>query len=106
MVGGFQEVDEVERLFQQLWNIPQHPIYPRSVTTSIKQTEQKIRVHRLVVVAAPKDTSGVECLGVESTSATYKLVTDSSMAGRGAPKGRGRGAGGNQENWQQQQQQM
>jgi hypothetical protein len=74
------------------------------VTTSIKQIEQKIRVHRLVVVATVKETYGVECLGVESTSATYKLVPDSSMAGRGAPKGTGRGAGGNQENWQQQQQ--
>jgi hypothetical protein len=29
MVGGFQEVSEVERLFQQLRNIPQHSTYPQ-----------------------------------------------------------------------------
>jgi hypothetical protein len=104
MVGGFQEVSEVERLFQQLWNIPQHPTYPRPVATNIKQAEQKIRVHKLVLVAAAKETSGVECLGVEFALTTDSLVTEISMAGRGAPKGRGQGACGNQENWQEQQQ--
>jgi hypothetical protein len=67
--------------------------------------ERKARVYKLVQAAAVEETLGVECLGVESTSSLGDLVSDISMAGRGAPKGRGRGVR-NQENWPQQQQQM
>jgi hypothetical protein len=105
MAGGRQEVSEVEGLFQQLWNIPQHPTYRKPSAATIKQVERKSRVYKLMQAAVVEETSGVECLGVESTSSWGVLVSDISMAGRGAPKGRGRG-GGNQENWPQQQQQM
>jgi hypothetical protein len=57
--------------------------------------ERKVRVYRLVQVAAAEETSGVECLGVESVSSSDSLVSEILMAGRGAPKGRGQGAGGN-----------
>jgi hypothetical protein len=97
MAGGFQEVSEVEGLFQQLWNIPRHPTYRKPSAATIKQLERKARVFKLVQVAAAEETSGVECLGVESTSSLEGLVSDNSMAGRGAPKGKGRGVG-NQEN--------
>jgi hypothetical protein len=104
MVGGFQEISEVERLFQQLWNIPHHPTYPKPLTAGIKQVERRIRIHKLVRMAAAEETSGVECLGVESASPSSSFDTKILMARSGAPKGRGRGAGGNQENWQQQMQ--
>jgi hypothetical protein len=63
--------------------------------------ERKARVYKLVQVAAAEETSGVECLGVESASSSESLVSDNLMAGRDATKGRGRGVG-NQENWSQQ----
>jgi hypothetical protein len=46
MAGGFQEVSEVEGLFQQLWNISQHPTYHKPPTAAIKQVERKVRVYK------------------------------------------------------------
>jgi hypothetical protein len=62
MAGGFQEVSEVEGLFQQLWNIPQHPTYHKPLATAIKNVERKVRVYKLVQVVVVEETSGVECL--------------------------------------------
>jgi hypothetical protein len=103
MAGGCQEVSEVEGWFQQLWNIPRHPTYCKPPAAAIKQVEGKIRVYKLFPAAVEEETSGVECLGVESSSSSGVPESGNVMAGRGAPKGRGRGAG-NQENWQQPQQ--